>query len=77
MANSKKIIQNEAADGTVTFTSSDATIGDIFTTLVSTNESVNGFYGLAQRGLLLVGGMVGQSALSGGGFKFWKNWSKQ
>lgn len=77
MANSKKIIQNEAADGSVTFTSTDATIGDIFTTLVSTNESVNGFYGLAQRGLLLAGGMVGQSVLSGGGFKFWKNWSKQ
>lgn len=73
---SKKAIQNTAADGSVSYTSTDATIGDVFTTLLNTNEAVFGLHGLAQRGLLLAGGMAGQSVLSGQGLKFWAAWKR-
>lgn len=55
---SKKIVL--AADG-ATATVADATIGDIFTTVISTDTAVTGMYGLAQRALLVVGGMAIQS----------------
>lgn len=71
-----KVIQNTAADGTVSYTAADATIGDIFTTVFKTNEAVVGMHGLAQRGALLVGGMMGQSVLSGQGVKFWAAWKR-
>lgn len=55
---SKKIVL--AANG-ATATVADATIGDIFTTVISTDTAVTGTYGLVQKGLLLVGGMSIQS----------------
>lgn len=55
---SKKIVL--AADGT-TATVSEAVIGDILTTAISTNEAVTGMYGLAQKAAFLVGGMMIQS----------------
>lgn len=50
-----------------TATIETATIGDIFTTVISTTETVTGMYNLAQKGLLFVGGMMLQSKRMGGG----------
>lgn len=55
---SKKIVL--AADR-ATATVADASIGDILTTVISTDSAVTGTYGLVQKGLLLVGGMMIQS----------------
>lgn len=55
---SKKIVL--AANG-ATATVAEASISDIFTTAISTDTAVTGTYGLVQKGLLLVGGMMIQS----------------
>lgn len=55
---SKKIVL--AADG-ATATVAEASISDILTTAISTDTAVTGTYGLVQKGLLLVGGMMIQS----------------
>lgn len=55
---SKKVTLNAAGDAA---TVADATIGDIFTTLVSTDSAVTGMYGLAQRAGLFVAGMATQN----------------
>lgn len=52
---SKKVTLS--ADG-LTATVVDATIGDILTTVVSTDSAVTGIYGLGQRAGLLIGGMA-------------------
>lgn len=52
---SKKVTLS--ADGK-SATVADATIGDIFSTIVSQDSAVTGIYGLAQRGALVVGGMA-------------------
>lgn len=54
----KKIVL--AADR-ATATVADASISDILTTVISTDSAVTGTYGLVQKGLLLVGGMMIQS----------------
>jgi hypothetical protein len=54
---SKKV--TVAADG-LSATVADATMGDIVTTLVSTDSAVTGTYGLVQRAGLFVGGMATQ-----------------
>lgn len=52
---SKKVtLSADEATATVT----DAKIGDIFTTAVSTESAVTGVYGLAQKALLVTGGML-------------------
>jgi hypothetical protein len=56
-----------AADG-LTATVADATVGDVFTTLFSTDSAVTGLYGLGQRALCVVGGMSFQSKRMGGSF---------
>lgn len=49
-----------AADGTVTKT--DAVLGDIFSTAVSTDSAIVGTYGLIQRGgLVALGFLLGRS----------------
>lgn len=55
---SKKIVL--AADG-ATASVADATVADIFTSVISTDTAVTGTYGLVQRGLLVVAGMSIQS----------------
>jgi hypothetical protein len=62
MANKKVILSADGATATV----ADATISDIFTTLISSNEAVTGTYGLFQRGALFVGGMAVQSKRKSG-----------
>jgi len=62
---SKKIVL--AADGT-TATVSEAVIGDILTTAISTNEAVTGMYGLVQRAAFFVGGMVVQNKRKNGSY---------
>lgn len=52
---SKKITL--AADGK-SATVADATIGDIFSTLISQDSAVTGIYGLGQRAGLVVAGMA-------------------
>lgn len=56
-----------AADG-LTATVSDATIGDIGSTLISTDSAVTGVYGLAQKALLVGGGMMVNSYRLRGSF---------
>lgn len=60
---SKKVTLS--ADGT-TATVAPATLGDIVTTLVSTDSAVTGMYGLAQRAGLFVAGMAVQNKRVGG-----------
>jgi len=50
-----------------TATVAEATVGDIFTTVLSTDSAVTGMYGLAQRSLLFVGGMALQNVRNGNG----------
>lgn len=52
---SKKVTLS--ADG-LTATVANATIGDILTTVISTDPAVTGIYGLGQRAGLLIGGMA-------------------
>lgn len=61
---SKKVTLNAAGDAA---TVADATVGDIFTTLVSTDSAVTGMYGLAQRAGLFVAGMATQNSRLGRG----------
>jgi hypothetical protein len=53
-------------EATPTATIEDATIGDIFTTMISTTEVVTGTYKILQEGILIVGGMALQSKRMGG-----------
>lgn len=46
----------------------DATIGDIVTTIVSTDSAVTGVYGIAQRAGLVLAGMVAQEYRRNGSF---------
>lgn len=64
MAVSKKLTLS--ADG-ATAAVADATLGDIFTTAISTTETVTGMYGLAQKIGLIVAGMSIQNHRRGGG----------
>lgn len=65
---SKKVTLDAA--GTAA-TVADATFGDIFSTVFSTDSAVTGVYGLAQKGLILVAGMAGQEFRRSGSLKFW------
>lgn len=51
-----------------TATVADATIGDVFSTLFSTDSAVTGAYGLAQKAALVVGGMTVNSYRLRGSF---------
>lgn len=51
-----------------TATVADATIGDVFSTLFSTDSAVTGMYGLAQKAALVVGGMTVNSYRLRGSF---------
>lgn len=55
---SKKLVLNAAGDAA---TVSDASVGDIVTTIFATDTAITGAYGLVQRGLLFLGGMAAQS----------------
>lgn len=69
MTVSKKIVLS--ADG-ATATVADATITDVFTTLVSTSEAVTGLYGLGQKVGLVVAGMAYQNNRLGQGLNPFK-----
>lgn len=62
---SKKIVLS-GTDEVPVATITTATFGDIFTTTISTTECVTGLYGLTQKALLFVGGMMLQSKRMGG-----------
>lgn len=61
---SKKVTLS--ADG-ATATVAEPSIGDIFTTALSTDSAVTGAYGLTQRALLFVAGMATQNVRMGRG----------
>lgn len=61
---SKKVTLS--ADG-ATATVAEATIGDIFTTALSTDSALTGMYGLTQRAALFVAGMATQNVRLGRG----------
>lgn len=48
----------------------DATIGDVFSTMLSTDSAVTGMYGLAQKAALVAGGMAVQNYRLGRGINF-------
>jgi hypothetical protein len=48
----------------------DATIGDVFTTILSTDSAITGMYGLAQKAVLVAAGMAGQNYRLGRGINF-------
>lgn len=70
MTVSKKIVLS--ADG-ATATVADATITDVFTSVISTNEAVTGLYGLAQKAGLFVAGMAVQNNRLGQGLNPFKS----
>lgn len=51
-----------------TATVADATVGDIFSTAISTDSAVTGMYGLAQKALFVAGGMMVNSYRLRGSF---------
>jgi hypothetical protein len=55
MSTSKKVTLNAAGDAA---TVAVATIGDVFTTAISTDSAVTGMYGLAQKAGLVAVGMA-------------------
>lgn len=61
---SKKVTLS--ADG-ATATVADATIGDIFSTALSTDSALTGMYGLTQRAGLFIAGMATQNVRLGRG----------
>jgi len=67
---SKKITLNAAGDAA---TIADATMGDIFSTVLSSDSAVTGMYGLAQKAGLVVAGMVVQNQRLGNGFNPFKS----
>lgn len=66
---SKKVTLDAA--GTAA-TVTEATIGDIFSTVISTDSSLTGAYKLAQSALLVAGGMAAQNMRLGRGLNFAK-----
>lgn len=64
---SKLITLNAAGDAASV---ADATFGDIFTTVLSTESAVTGTYGLVQKALLVAAGMAGQNYRLGRGLNF-------
>lgn len=66
---SKKIVL--AADG-LTATVADATVGDVFTTIVSSNTALTGPYKYMQSAVLVAGGMAAQNYRLGRGLNFLK-----
>lgn len=67
MTVSKKVTLS--ADG-ATATVANATIGDVFTTAISMDSAVTGFYGLTQKLGLVAVGMAAQNYRLGRGINF-------
>jgi hypothetical protein len=69
MATSKTLTLNSAGDAA---TVADATIADIFTTVIDPNKTVTGLYGLAQHAGVFVVGMGFQNQRLGRGWNPFK-----
>lgn len=67
---SQKVTVVKAADGTLTATREDAVFGDMFTTLISSDQALTGVMGLGQKAALLVTGMAIQEYRRSGSVKF-------
>lgn len=65
-----KLITLSADEATATV--ANATIGDIFSTVLSSNKAVTGVYGFTQKVGLVVAGMAGQSFRRGEGLNPFK-----
>ena len=68
MASKKVTLAADGASATV----ADATLSDIFTTVISTDSALTGMYGLAQKAGLVVAGMGVQNYRLGAGFNPFK-----
>lgn len=55
---SQKVTLTKQADGSYTAATEDAVIGDIITTLLSSDQAVTGWMKFGQMGAMLVGGMA-------------------
>lgn len=56
--------------GATTAAAEDAKIGDVLTTLISSDQALTGTLGLAQKAAILLGGMAIQSRRTTGSFNF-------
>lgn len=65
-----KLITLSADEKTATV--ADATIGDIFKTVLSSNSAVTGVYGFVQKAGLAIGGAAVQNMRVRGNLKFWQ-----
>lgn len=72
MAKSQLVTVTENGAGAAVVTHKDASMVDLFTTVISNNSAVTGGYGLIQRAILLAGGMSIQSKLKSKTFNFLK-----
>lgn len=70
MTVSKKVTLS--ADG-ATATVAEATVSDVFSTIIDSNVGLTGMYGLAQKAVLFVGGMALQNNRLGQGFNPFKS----
>lgn len=64
-----KLVSLSADETTATVT--EATIGDIFTTVLSSSKAVTGIYGFVQKAGLAVAGAAVQNMRVRGNLKFW------
>lgn len=69
---SKLVTQATAADGSVSFTSVDAGITDVVTSVFSTEKVLTGSMALVQRAGILAAGMSLQNYRLTGGWNFFK-----
>lgn len=68
MSNQNLLTRSVENDGTATAT--EARVGDVITTIISTDAAVVGMHGLAQRAILFAGGMAAQSYRKTGSLNF-------
>jgi hypothetical protein len=68
MASKKLTLSADGATAVV----ADATVGDIFTTVIDSNVALTGMYGFAQKAGLVVAGMAVQNSRLGQGFNPFK-----
>lgn len=57
---SQKVTVVKGADGKYTATCEDAEFADLFTTILSSDQTLTGSYGFGQKAIMFVGGMMTQ-----------------
>lgn len=57
-------------NGTTSATVEESKVGDVLTTLISSDQALTGTHAFIQKGLILLGGMALQSRRTTGSFNF-------